>query len=47
MQTADVLEEKAAALEELGEDEQAEEVAARADELRQEREQELLEQRDR
>ena len=47
MQTADVLEEKAAALEELGDDEQAEEVAARADELRQEREQELLEQRDR
>ena len=47
MQTADVLEGKAAALEELGEDEQAEEVSARADELRQEREQELLEQRDR
>jgi tetratricopeptide (TPR) repeat protein len=47
MQTADVLEEKAAALEELGEDEQAEEVAERAEELRQEQEQELLEQRDR
>ena len=46
MQTADVLQEKAEALEELGEDEQAEEVAARAEELRQEREQELLEQRD-
>jgi tetratricopeptide (TPR) repeat protein len=46
MQTADVLEEKATALEELGEDEQAEEVAARAEELRQEHEQELLEQRD-
>ncbi|MBB6647877.1 tetratricopeptide repeat protein [Halobellus sp. MBLA0160] len=47
MQTADVLEEKAAALEELGEDEQAEEVAGRAQELRQEQEEELLEQRDR
>ena len=46
MQTADVLQEKAAALEELGENEQAEEVQERADELRQEREQELLEQRD-
>jgi len=47
MQTADVLQEKAAALEELGEDEQAEEVAARAEELRQEREQELLDERGR
>jgi tetratricopeptide (TPR) repeat protein len=47
MQTADVLEEKAAALEELGDDEEAEAVAERADELRREREQELLEQRDR
>jgi tetratricopeptide (TPR) repeat protein len=46
MQTADVLQEKAKALEELGEDEQAEAVAARAEELQQEREQELLEQRD-
>ena len=46
MQTADVLQEKAEALEELGEDEQAEAVAARAEELQQEREQELLEQRD-
>ena len=46
MQTADVLQEKAAALEELGEDEQAEEVQQRAEELRQEHEQELLEQRD-
>ena len=46
MQTADVLQEKAAALEELGEDEQAEEVQQRAEELQQEHEQELLEQRD-
>ncbi|WP_144904837.1 tetratricopeptide repeat protein [Halobellus captivus] len=44
MRTADVLEEKAAALEELGEDEQAEEVQQQAEELRQEREQELLNQ---
>ncbi|MFB6089659.1 MAG: tetratricopeptide repeat protein [Halobellus sp.] len=44
MRTADVLEEKARALEELGRDEEAEEVQEQADELRQEREQELLEQ---
>ncbi|WP_336024074.1 tetratricopeptide repeat protein [Halobellus salinisoli] len=44
MRTADVLEEKARALEELGEDEQAEEVQQQAEELRQEREQELLDQ---
>lgn len=41
---ADVLEEKAVALEEIGEDERAEEVAAEAEELRKETEQELVDQ---
>ncbi|MFB6152228.1 MAG: tetratricopeptide repeat protein [Haloarculaceae archaeon] len=40
---ADVIEQKARALEELGEDERAEELAEEADELRQEAEQELVE----
>ncbi len=40
---AEVLEEKARALEEMGEDEQAEEVAERAEELRRETEAELVE----
>ncbi|MGQ4556476.1 tetratricopeptide repeat protein [Halobellus sp. GM3] len=44
MRTADVLEEKAAALEELGEDEEAEAVQEQAEELRQQHEQELLNQ---
>ncbi|WP_435183905.1 tetratricopeptide repeat protein [Halobellus sp. EA9] len=44
MRTADVLEEKARALEELGRDEEAERTQQQADELREEREQELLEQ---
>lgn len=43
MRNADVLEEKARALEELGELDEAEEVQARADELREQAEQELVE----
>lgn len=43
MQTADVLEEKARALDELGRDEEAEQTQTQAEELRREREQELLE----
>jgi tetratricopeptide (TPR) repeat protein len=45
MRTTGVLEEKARALEELGEEEEAEEVQARADELREETEQELIDDR--
>ena len=45
MRTAGVLEEKARALEELGEDEEAEAVQARADELREEAERELVDER--
>jgi tetratricopeptide (TPR) repeat protein len=43
MRNADVLEEKAGALEELGELDEAEEVQARADELREQAEEELIE----
>jgi tetratricopeptide (TPR) repeat protein len=45
MRTAPVLEEKALALEDLGRDEEAEEVQERADELREEAERELVEDR--
>ena len=43
MRDAEILEEKARALEELGEHEQAEEVQSRADEIREQAEQELIE----
>ena len=43
MRSAEVLEEKALALEELGEDEEAERVQERADELREKREERLVE----
>ncbi|SFF77583.1 Tetratricopeptide repeat-containing protein [Halopelagius inordinatus] len=45
MRSADVLEEKARALEELGESEEAERVQEQANELRQEQEQQLIEDR--
>lgn len=45
MRSAEVLEEKALALEELGEDEEAERVQERADELREKREERLVEDR--
>ncbi|MFW5917928.1 MAG: tetratricopeptide repeat protein [Haloferacaceae archaeon] len=45
MRNAEVLEEKARALEELGEHEQAEEVQARVDELREQAEREMIEER--
>ena len=47
MRDAGVLEEKARALEELGEDEEAERVQERADELREEAEQRMLDQQER
>ncbi|MFC6726124.1 tetratricopeptide repeat protein, partial [Halobium palmae] len=46
MRSAEVLEEKARALEELGRDEAAEEAQERADEIREQQEQELVEQRE-
>jgi tetratricopeptide (TPR) repeat protein len=45
MRTADVLEEKVRALEDLGRDDEAEQVQQQADELREQREQELIEDR--
>jgi uncharacterized protein HemY len=42
-QNADVLEEKARALEELGDDEEAEAVAERAEEMREQAEREMVE----
>jgi tetratricopeptide (TPR) repeat protein len=45
MRSAEVLEEKALALEELGEEEEAERVQERADELREKREERLVEER--
>ncbi|QIB72879.1 tetratricopeptide repeat protein [Halogeometricum borinquense] len=45
MRNADVLEEKARALEELGREDEAEQVQQQADELRQQQEQELIEDR--
>jgi tetratricopeptide (TPR) repeat protein len=45
MRNTEVLEEKAMALEELGREDEAEEVAARAEELREQAEEELVEQR--
>jgi tetratricopeptide (TPR) repeat protein len=45
MRTAEVLEEKAVALEELGREEEAEQVQSQADELREQQEQELVEDR--
>jgi hypothetical protein len=45
MRNAEVLEEKALALEELGRDEEAERVQERADDLREEAERELIEDR--
>jgi len=45
MRSAEVMEEKAIALEQLGREEEAEEAQQRADEIREQREQELVEQR--